>query len=489
MTAGQIHLMITIDTSSDQIQKYSIVKFELDSLSEQTDPIGNQIDVQCPGCSMDLKIILHQELKSLECNDEYQSNYTHSVDIIVDRLSTCNDDTQTIDSCDEISQTKNSKKKSKKNTISIYKYKLPSNPEIIDILTNKCKLCDIKFSNIWSLKRHLVSVHDMTKNGYVVAEKQDYKCKICEKQFHGQSKSSAYKTHVRTCIPEIDKNTLTCKICNPPKQFEKIATLRQHYRLKHKIGKKICDECGKTFTRDQALFDHVQRHKNALPYTCDLCGAQLQCLEAVQKHMTLVHIGAKHICKACIPQKPFSRKFLLQRHIEAVHLKMKDIPCDYCPKMFSSKGILKNHVYAMHTPNEKKPKYSCDICGHVTTSLNRLKTHQFLHVPDDQKPFHCQYCKKGFIKQEDKNIHEMIHTNERPYQCKICGKGFKTRVDTRDHHLRQHTNEQPFVCDVCGKRFADRWQYRNHITVHEQEMGIALSKSVKKFLVNYDFGY
>ena len=60
-------------------------------------------------------------------------------------------------------------------------------------------------------------------------------------------------------------------------------------------------------------------------------------------------------CNDC--RGSFIGKVDLQRHINAVHLKMKPYECDQCHKSFNLKGSFKKHMNAVHL---KRKPYECD---------------------------------------------------------------------------------------------------------------------------------
>lgn len=174
----------------------------------------------------------------------------------------------------------------------------------------------------------------------------------------------------------------------------------------------------------------------------------------------------------------------MNKHKSIVHSEVRPFPCAHCPKSFKTEFYLKNHIYSMHTPDELKPKFQCNVCDFVTTKPHYLEQHQRNHMDDSQK-LPCSYCGKRFVDQSQKEKHEMIHTGERPFRCTACEQAFKTRVEMREHYIKAHTNDRPFLCEICRDAFADRWQYRNHLNKHEAELGVTLNKSVRHFMFKY----
>ena len=67
----------------------------------------------------------------------------------------------------------------------------------------------------------------------------------------------------------------------------------------------------------------------------------------MQRHINAVHLKIKpYECEQC--QKSFILKDHLKRHINAIHLEIKPYECDQCKKSFSRKDKMYNHVKSVH---------------------------------------------------------------------------------------------------------------------------------------------
>ena len=98
--------------------------------------------------------------------------------------------------------------------------------------------------------------------------------------------------------------------------------------------------------------------------------------------------------------------------------KEKQFPCPYCPRKYSLKGNLKNHI---------------------------------LNAPEEtEKRFSCEFCERKFRLQCFLNIHERKHDNDTPFSCKICDAKFK-RANALTTHPNLHKGKV-FSCQLCPKR-------------------------------------
>ena len=77
-------------------------------------------------------------------------------------------------------------------------------------------------------------------------------------------------------------------------------------------------------------------------------------------------------------------------------IKLLNIFCDICLKVFKTKSALTNHIQSVH----KEVKYPCDQCGKQFTKKGNLKTHiQSLH---ERVKYPCDQCGKQFTQQGER---------------------------------------------------------------------------------------
>ena len=121
-------------------------------------------------------------------------------------------------------------------------------------------------------------------------------------------------------------------------------------------------------------------------FQCAICSFTGKSEYILQAHIDKVHLKKEQ--QACVTcSKTYSSMPNLQRHINDVHKKLKPFTCETCAKSFSTKNYLKVHIDMIHL----EMKHMCKLCGQKLATLKTLKQH-IEAVHEKKKPHKCTIC-------------------------------------------------------------------------------------------------
>ncbi|XP_072946926.1 uncharacterized protein [Epargyreus clarus] len=145
-----------------------------------------------------------------------------------------------------------------------------------------CAECDIGFSSLCSLQRHL-----RNSLKHVTHDQLKFICDHCNRRF-------ADKTKLRDHIEEKHLHrTYQCHICQ--KTSKNRVGLEQHVRNVHKgrPNNKMCHHCGKGFPTKVQLESHIRTHTGERPFICEYCPTTFSQQSNLYKHHRQVHLNIK----------------------------------------------------------------------------------------------------------------------------------------------------------------------------------------------------
>ncbi|ESN94118.1 hypothetical protein HELRODRAFT_103045 [Helobdella robusta] len=251
----------------------------------------------------------------------------------------------------------------------------------------------------------------------------------------------------------------------------------------NEAGKKLwlCQTCQKTFTKKSTYDHHMQKHvEETKPNLCELCGLAITGKAEMQQHLAVAHAknprsSEWHLCNEC--GKTFSKESTLISHVVKVHKRgagassminsrieneREVFVCEFCNKQYASRTSIKLHTVMAHS--DSKP-FQCHECGKGFAFKSQMISHTRMHT--GERPFECQTCGKTFSAMLNLVQHNRIHTGERPFECSYCGNRFSQRSHLQTH-VRTHTGEKPYVCHLCSKSYKNRLDLRIHcLRIHQ----------------------
>ncbi|XP_051990862.1 gastrula zinc finger protein XlCGF49.1-like [Xyrauchen texanus] len=119
----------------------------------------------------------------------------------------------------------------------------------------------------------------------------------------------------------------------------------------------ICPQCGRSFTQQHHLKDHMRIHTRERPFTCPQCG------------------------------KSFTQQGQLKRHVR-IHTGEKPFTCPQCGKSFTQAQSLKIHV---HVHSGEMP-FNCEQCGQKFVLASHLQRHIRTHTT--RGPTHALFVER-----------------------------------------------------------------------------------------------
>ena len=180
--------------------------------------------------------------------------------------------------------------------------------------------------------------------------------------------------------------------------------------------------------------------------------------------------GRVHLCCKTCDYKTF-RKHALERHVQAVHDKVKFYQCSRCEYRTGHSSALKRHESKVHEKN-LQVAYICDICEYQTVHKSALKRHVAnRHEKDTQITHACSICDyKTTYEFALQRHYTTVHLKEGVYECGQCEYN-TVHKHALDRHVKMvHEKPANLSCVHCDYKSAHKSSLRLHYaTVHESK--------------------
>ena len=158
-----------------------------------------------------------------------------------------------------------------------------------------------------------------------------------------------------------------------------------------------------------------------------------------QRYKTCKTCCNRYKCELC--DYTCSANSLLDRHIKATHLKIKDFKCEQCDYAFSAKSDLKQHIKMVH---DKIKDFKCELCDYTCSANGNLKIHT-----------------------------KQVHLKIRDFKCELCDYAFSAKSDLKQHIKMVHLKIKDFKCDQCDYVCSKNGTLKIHIKTCTGELKIS----------------
>ncbi|XP_063899034.1 zinc finger protein 208 isoform X1 [Helicoverpa armigera] len=242
----------------------------------------------------------------------------------------------------------------------------------IDISSLACKICFESMTDLDHLLDHLISKHNANYDKSITTCLQPYKlikdhmaCPHCpdeEFRFFGTLLKHMNNKHTN--------NNIICVYCG--QTFRRDQNLRVHIWRHHRDGRFKCNICGAECKIPSRLYMHMARAHGVKAAKCPKCSESFATQYLRQKHLIEAH-DSGHKCSFC--GKLFTRNSFMRDHVRRTHLKEKNVECSICNMKFFNNILLRRHM----VKHSGEKNFHCDVCGERFFWRKSLRTHMARH--------------------------------------------------------------------------------------------------------------
>ncbi|XP_063544154.1 zinc finger protein 26-like [Cydia strobilella] len=242
----------------------------------------------------------------------------------------------------------------------------------IDISAVACKLCFESLPDLDTLIDHLILKHNANYDKSITTCLQPYRlikdhmaCPHCPGEIF-----RFFGTLLKHMNNKHTNNNIICVYCG--QTFRRDQNLRVHIWRHHRDGRFKCNICGAECNIPSRLYMHMAKAHGVKAAKCPKCPESFSTQYLRQKHLIEAH-DSGHKCSYC--GKLFTRNSFMRDHIRRTHLKEKNVECSICNMKFFNNVLLRRHM----VKHSGEKNFHCDICGERFFWRKSLRTHMARH--------------------------------------------------------------------------------------------------------------
>ncbi|KAJ2938651.1 hypothetical protein O0L34_g11979 [Tuta absoluta] len=188
--------------------------------------------------------------------------------------------------------------------------------------------------------------------------------------------------------------------------------------------------------------------------------------------------GDSYICCHCEYNTKDDKKYLMMKHIQSKHFKLKKYHCSHCNLAFRYEAPLTVHKLQAHNIDDKIKCNACDAAFNAKKSLKShmqnfhklgCRTFQKRPIQDTDyriqgENYMCCHCDK--IKKNEYLITRHIqqtHFNVRKRHCPYCNLVFRYETPLTVHKLQAHNIDERAKCNACDAAFNSKERLDYHM--------------------------
>jgi len=161
----------------------------------------------------------------------------------------------------------------------------------------------------------------------------------------------------------------------------------------------------------------------------------------LDRHIKNKHLHGENSIKCYECCKRFSKKSILKRHIESVHMKIT-YSCHLCTRKYTQQSSLRKHIRVIHL----KRYFKCEVCDEVYRSHSKFTRH----------------IMTGHEKISGNNDLTVVKPQKEMYKCPTVENRFEgENLDSGLDDLNERSKQ--FTCDSCDYKTNHKGSLKMHI--------------------------